>query len=57
MGPIMSIDEMAKAARKITGLEELGLSPSEKLHEDEYAEYDQSGGRAHVRARQGGTEG
>ena len=42
--PIMSIDEMAEAARKVTGQEELGRSPSEMLHEDEYAEDDQSGG-------------
>ena len=41
--PIMSVDEMTKAAAKITG-QKSGQSPSESLHEDEYAEDDQSGG-------------
>ena len=35
---------MAEAARKITGQEELGRNPSEMIHEDEYAEDDQSRG-------------
>ena len=40
----MSVDEMRAAAMKITGDVGSGRSPSEMLHEDEYAEDDQSGG-------------
>ena len=42
--PMMSIDKMAAAARRATGQEESGRSPSEILHEDDYAMDDQSGG-------------
>ena len=42
--PIMSVDEMTAAAMKITGDVGSGRSQSEMLHEDEYAEHDQSGG-------------
>ena len=35
--PMLSIDEMAEAARKINGQEELGPSLSEMLHEEEFA--------------------
>ena len=41
---MLSVDEMAEAARKITGQEELGRSPSEMLHEDKCAVDDQSVG-------------
>ena len=41
--PIMSVDEIIATAMKITGGIRSGRSPSEMLHEDEYAEDDQSG--------------
>jgi hypothetical protein len=42
--PIMSVDEMTATAMKITGKLKSGQSPADVLHEDEYAEDDQSGG-------------
>ena len=42
--PIMSVDMMTAAAVKITGNVGSGRSPSEMLHEDEYADEDQSAG-------------
>ena len=42
--PIMSVDEMTATAMKITSDIGSGRSPSEMLHEDDYAEDDQSGG-------------